>query len=1768
VPSVAGVATKPNVMLVMDYSGSMQFRAHYRAHGNNPWGGYYGNNVAYDYQCVENTPPNAWASGRNYNTNNVVSNRGNYYICTYNHTSGSSTEPGVGANWTTRWISAETTKASLPYEPTRTYFGIFQSNVYYTYDTANKYWVPAATQPVTAYVFTDKSSGGGPVAAWATATAYVVNNLVSDSGKSYMCTTAHTSAASSKPGSGASWTTYWILVGTGTELVQFTAAGHNLQVGQLVEFQGLTSHTGMNGNAFYVTAVAGDTFKVAYPWNGNPDAVVGSVQRRVPGTLLTTYLGVAQTPGLSGNILNYASASRVDASLQALIGGPGTCDTNYCYIKGQGERSYVRESANLQGEFYVRMAGNDSTAVYPNNYDTGTYTSMTSYVSLSGRYSGNVTTADNYTGTGASKYYYEAWKFTTTGPTHIDVTLTGSWSAGTESYVAIFNSTNFTGSAVASASGNPATLSTDLSTAGTYYLLVRANALNATGTYTLTSSQELSGYDSRNTSNPSVSPGTFNGQRLLPPGFTTPIGSIPQAQVKVRINKADRTGVVQQTFNQVRYGFMYYNATAANVGKILVGCHNTDLNTLLNAFTTIYPYNGTPTGQALEEAYDYFKQANDHGSNADNSSFISPTTDKDPYYQKTLATPVTYVAVPCRKSYVVLLSDGAWNEDDAGASVDPIIPARAMHTENLRPSISPTEKISVDVYSIFAFGTESEAGRNAMKAIGAFGGFKDDSSYGTTDFPYNFSSVTPAAEYTPTNCEAPCEGSKTLRWPRSYCDPTVPLPAGHTYDDGCKEWDQSWDKYTSGDGLDKGVPDNYFECSEGQDLQAALLKVLSGAIVKNATASAVATVAQQAQEGDIIVRGLFHAADPDTVGRYLWRGHLEAYWPAFNESTFVWEYDFEKPDSKPCFEMTGDKHCWDAAEILQSRSTNDRTIYTWDPGTKTRLTLPTTPRDTSAPFNFSPPWDATTNTTWQTKLGLTGTPTAEGLTDWVRGNDAVTEAGFDFRDREKWMLGDMIYSTPVVVGTPVVGAVSTRDPNRDEFYQYRNHDVSDTDTVYYRDKVIYVGANDGMIHAFLMAKWDSAKKIWLTKPGTASSNPVDPTYASHPDIGKELWAYIPSNLLTELQYLAKDSYGAGGCVHRTMVDLAPQSYEVYIKSSACAGTERCWRTVILGGERGGGDVYFAIDVTDPNNPTVLWEYSLLKNRVVYDRSGTRSATNCATTPNDANCKAANMNTAYLFTDSTTYEKLKVLPVAWSRPAVGRLRIPTAVDVYKLPTSTTAGLTVPTGLTNWVATDWDDKSSWTINPDNSGYHQPRHVAFIGGAVRIFQDDTSILKDPSLTATTDPLSAAYRFDLFRPEFMAIDIETGTNLLTYYWPKIQDQTAFRNLNSTVDRFYELFPVIKYGANYIPYSMADPLAVDVRRSDAHSVGDDGYVDAVYVGDLLGNFYGLKFNFDKDAIDSSSGNVVATPAYGIRVDWWRTKETYEGIPATKTNVNYYRGPRQPITVPPVASLNSQDTDFLHVIFGTGKFEDIPISETPNDDMRDTARASIYNLKDLVQHPRTDFFSNNAKTVGNFKIEVNPRCPAQESTTTCGSVHTIRNWPKSGDTPCVWIKDDLVTHDCGETNCPQPAKPSNACVDPCWNCIYDLTSPADLLSAGERVVRKALIAGGLLFFTTNTPPSTQCESQGSSKLYVLSYNCDVIPGSKSIFMDASLHAIGLKTGSVNAYDPRGWVVDLGAGVASNPVLDSTNNVVIQMSNGDLKRIQIYYPLKIKGFWER
>ncbi len=114
----------------------------------------------------------SWATATSYSGNEAVENDGTAYICTTAHTSGASTEPGVGASWTSYWdVMAEKGDAG------------------------------AAGQLV----------GSG---AWATATSYTADvDVVENDGSGYVCKTTHTSGDhDDEPGVGAVWTDYWELL--------------------------------------------------------------------------------------------------------------------------------------------------------------------------------------------------------------------------------------------------------------------------------------------------------------------------------------------------------------------------------------------------------------------------------------------------------------------------------------------------------------------------------------------------------------------------------------------------------------------------------------------------------------------------------------------------------------------------------------------------------------------------------------------------------------------------------------------------------------------------------------------------------------------------------------------------------------------------------------------------------------------------------------------------------------------------------------------------------------------------------------------------------------------------------------------------------------------------------------------------------------------------------------------------------------------------------------------------------------------------------------------------------------------------------------------------------------------------------------------------------------------------------------------------------------------------------------------------------------------
>jgi type IV pilus assembly protein PilY1 len=146
----------------------------------------------------------------------------------------------------------------------------------------------------------------------------------------------------------------------------------------------------------------------------------------------------------------------------------------------------------------------------------------------------------------------------------------------------------------------------------------------------------------------------------------------------------------------------------------------------------------------------------------------------------------------------------------------------------------------------------------------------------------------------------------------------------------------------------------------------------------------------------------------------------------------------------------------------------------------------------------------------------TGSACAQARIDWMRGDTTNEESTGPLRKRTR-VLGDIISSSP--------------------YY------VADTRT-------LYVGANDGMLHAF------------------------------DADTGNELFAYVPNGVMDRLYKLTSPVYS-----HEYFVDG-----EVTVSTRA----ETPGKNILVGTLGRGGKTLFALDVSSPASfaaTKVLWEYS-------------------------------------------------------------------------------------------------------------------------------------------------------------------------------------------------------------------------------------------------------------------------------------------------------------------------------------------------------------------------------------------------------------------------------------------------------------------------------------------------------------------------------------------------------------------------------------------------
>jgi len=206
----------------------------------------------------------------------------------------------------------------------------------------------------------------------------------------------------------------------------------------------------------------------------------------------------------------------------------------------------------------------------------------------------------------------------------------------------------------------------------------------------------------------------------------------------------------------------------------------------------------------------------------------------------------------------------------------------------------------------------------------------------------------------------------------------------------------------------------------------------------------------------------------------------------------------------------------------------------------------------------------------------------ENLVNFIRGDETIDGDRNRTLDSTSLILGDIVHSTPAVVSRPRAryDLIYGDETYREYVDYYRN-----------RRSVVYVGANDGMLHAFNSGFFNSENSTFeLERTGEVQ----------HP-LGSELWAYVPYNLLPHLQWLQDDEYP-----HVYYVDGPVQTFDVNIFDPSEADHPGGWGTILVVGMRfGGGDytfdhdgdavtddittrsAYIIMDVTNPEEPPEL-----------------------------------------------------------------------------------------------------------------------------------------------------------------------------------------------------------------------------------------------------------------------------------------------------------------------------------------------------------------------------------------------------------------------------------------------------------------------------------------------------------------------------------------------------------------------------------------------------
>ncbi|KAF0219003.1 MAG: type IV pilus assembly protein [Geobacteraceae bacterium] len=702
-------------------------------------------------------------------------------------------------------------------------------------------------------------------------------------------------------------------------------------------------------------------------------------------------------------------------------------------------------------------------------------------------------------------------------------------------------------------------------------------------------------------------------------------GTTYNIKVYVGNNPPDE-GLIIKMSDRIRFGIMFFNGgyrfensmnSTKDGGYVAVDLGSTGTN-LITQVENTDPTTWTPLAETLYEATRYFQ--------ATTSAYNGGTySGKDPIQYK------------CQKNFVLILTDGESTKDQnipgtafsgSGLVTDPYgfdvktymdkiatnegatsqwninpngnskgsyylegVAYYAHSTDSRSSTVGKSDipgKQNLTIYTVFAF-DDSVIGRDILKKAAKYGGFEDKNSNDKPDL---------ASE---------------------------------------------WDKNGNGD------PDTYFDAQDGGALGPAIKSALDDILARVSSGTAASILSNSEGSGANILQAVFYPKKYFAGSTEAsWVGEMQNLWyyidPKIDRSTVREDSDYSgtgahtlnlKKDYVADFYFDTDQTLVKLSEDTDGNGTGDVDKGTvspddvksiWRAGnnlwakTAAARKIFTTINGTSLLVNN---FDVANRTTLAPYLQAANDVESENVINYVRGVDQPAYRGRTVKvgtdpTGKVWKLGDIVSSTPRLQSSIKLNDYDSTPPKG---YSDKSYDSFIKTDDYKNRGMVYVGANDGMLHAFKLGTLD------VTATGDQRAK------LTGDNLGEEEWAYIPRNALPYLKYLADPNYKHLYYVDATsnVVDASIGCVNSSYWNCAKPDDGSTWRTILIGGMGLGGasriatnttctdcvktpildpadntkglgySSYFALDVTNQHfnpttgvragDPALLWEFS-------------------------------------------------------------------------------------------------------------------------------------------------------------------------------------------------------------------------------------------------------------------------------------------------------------------------------------------------------------------------------------------------------------------------------------------------------------------------------------------------------------------------------------------------------------------------------------------------